>query len=355
MMSGRVQMPTVPVPRDSALQQIERVLSSPVFQGAGRSITLLRFLGKNALDGDADRLKEFTIGAEGLGKGDSFDPRIDPIVRAEASRLRSRLERYYGTDGQLDPVRISLPKGSYVLQFEYQHRPDVSSHPVTGLASERQMPRSSPQILSGWRAAVLWLAIGAMATLVLSRALRPSDDRAAAPSSPVHLDVELRSRGTLGSEVGVDVALSPDGTRLVYVWRDAMGESHLNVRRLDRPDVTELPGTEGARGPFFSPDARWVAFWSAGKLKKTAIDAGAPVILCDAPDLLGGAWGDDGNIVAALSRGRLSRVPAAGGRALTVLDTTAESISPLWPQVLFGGRIVLFTAVGPLGPNAATI
>ena len=228
--------------------------SGPVFQGASRSVTLLRFLVKRARWGRRPA-EEFTIGAEALGKGESFDPRIDPIVRAEASRLRSRLERYYGTDGQLDPVRISLPKGSYVLQFEYHQRSGGSSHPATGLASERQMPRSSSQILSRWRAAVLWLAIGAVATFVLSRALRPSDDRAVAPSSPVHFDVELRSHGTLGSEVGVDVALSPDGTRLVYVWRDAMGESHLNVRRLDRPDVTELPGTEGARGPFFSPDA----------------------------------------------------------------------------------------------------
>ena len=65
--------------------------------------------------------------------------------------------------------------------------------------------------------------------------------------------------------------------------------------------------------------------------------------------------GDDGSIVAALSQGRLSRVPAAGGTPVTVLETTAESISPRWPQVLFGGRIVLFTAVGPRGPNAATI
>ena len=74
---------------DAVLAQLEKVLASDAFQGATRSTTLLRFLVDAVVKGRTDRLKEYTLGAEGLGKGEAFDPRTDPIVRAEASRLRA--------------------------------------------------------------------------------------------------------------------------------------------------------------------------------------------------------------------------------------------------------------------------
>jgi serine/threonine-protein kinase len=90
-------------------------------------------------------------------------------------------------------------------------------------------------------------------------------------------------------------------------------------------------------------------------LKKIAIDGGAPVILCDAANLSGASWGQDGNIIAALGFGTLSRVPSSGGKPSVVADFAGESIDPRWPQVLPGSRDVLFTAVGPQGPNSATV
>src|SRR5688572_9378528 len=105
------------IDRDGVLKQLERVLSSPVFRRAERSSALLRFIVEQTLNGHADRLKEYTLGAEALARGDSFDPRTDPVVRAEASRLRTRLEQYYQTVGNLDPVLVTLPKGTYVPLF----------------------------------------------------------------------------------------------------------------------------------------------------------------------------------------------------------------------------------------------
>src|SRR3982751_4331389 len=99
------------ISREVVLAQLDRVLASHTFQGSARSSTLLRFLVDEAVHGRIDRLKEYTLGAEGLGKGDTFDPRTDPIVRAEASRLRARLERYYGDEGRDEGVLIELPKG----------------------------------------------------------------------------------------------------------------------------------------------------------------------------------------------------------------------------------------------------
>src|SRR5215217_7583810 len=103
--------------RDSVVTQLERVLSSSLFRKAERSSALLRFIVNQTLDGSADRLKEYTLGAEALGRGESFDPRTDPVVRAEASRLRTRLNQYYAASGRDDGLVIALSKGSYVPRF----------------------------------------------------------------------------------------------------------------------------------------------------------------------------------------------------------------------------------------------
>lgn len=85
---------------DEAIRaQLEKVITSATFRGAQRAIRLLQFLVGQSLAGHASTLKEFTLGVEGLGRGPSFDPRTDSIVRVEASRLRNRLELYYAKEG----------------------------------------------------------------------------------------------------------------------------------------------------------------------------------------------------------------------------------------------------------------
>ena len=111
-------MAPAPAPHDVVLEQLGRILSSKAFEGAERSQKLLRYLVEHALSGQTASLKEYTLGTEVLGKSTSFDPRIDTIVRAEASRLRGRLEKYYASEGQNDPFSISLPKGSYVAVLD---------------------------------------------------------------------------------------------------------------------------------------------------------------------------------------------------------------------------------------------
>ena len=120
-------MTKAPHSREAILEQVKKITSSSLFEKAGRSRELLEYLVQEAVSGRADVLKEYTIGSEGLGKGDSFDPRTDTIVRAEASRLRSRLERYYAAEGKIDPLVIVLPKGSYVLEFREPGRGEESA------------------------------------------------------------------------------------------------------------------------------------------------------------------------------------------------------------------------------------
>jgi serine/threonine-protein kinase len=160
----------------------------------------------------------------------------------------------------------------------------------------------------------------------------------------VRLDVDLGADVSLDSRNGgADAILSHDGTRLVYV-----SKGKLFTRRLDQPKATELAGTEGAYAPFFSPDGQWVAFFTAGKLKKVSLEGGAPIVLCDlcdAPSGRGGSWGEDGSIIAALSgAGALSRISAAGGAPAPATQLAAGEAFQRWPQVLPGGKAVLFTS-----------
>ena len=156
----------------------------------------------------------------------------------------------------------------------------------------------------------------------------------------VRLDVVLGSDVSLGSLTGADAILSPDGTRMVYV-----SQGRLFTRRLDQPNTTELAGTQGALAPFFSPDGQWVAFFSQGKLKKISVDGGAGIMLCDAAGGRGGSWGEDGNIIAALGiYTGLSRIPSAGGPPTPVTELGNGEVTHRWPQILPGGKAVLFTA-----------
>jgi serine/threonine-protein kinase len=149
-----------------------------------------------------------------------------------------------------------------------------------------------------------------------------------------------------GSIPGV-LAISPDGTRLVFAVRGAEGVARLATRLLDQSRVTPLAGTENGQGPFFSPNGGWIGFFADGKLKKISLQGGAPVTLCDAPSPRGASWGDDDNIIAALHAGAagLSRVQSGGGvpTPATEINPEKESVH-VWPQVLPGGHTVLYNA-----------
>jgi len=142
------------------------------------------------------------------------------------------------------------------------------------------------------------------------------------------------------------LAVSPDGTRLVYAGYQA-GRRHLFMRPLDQFEAGPIAGTEGGYGPFFSSDGEWLGFYAEGKLKKVAAAGGAPLTLTDeAWDAHGAVWAEDGTIVftGRILEG-LSRIPAAGGppEPLTSLEPDRGGLSHFWPQLLPGGESVLFT------------
>jgi eukaryotic-like serine/threonine-protein kinase len=158
------------------------------------------------------------------------------------------------------------------------------------------------------------------------------------------------------SQPGTSLALSPDGSRLAVPIRDADGNLRLAIRRLDENQFKPLPGTENPTSPFFSQDGQWVAFFGDGKLRKIPVQGGAPALLCDADNFPSGSWGDDDNIIAALSsQGGLSRIPSTGGAPTPVTELRKGEIMHRWPQVLPGSQAVLFTAYRGGGTEESSI
>ena len=139
-------------------------------------------------------------------------------------------------------------------------------------------------------------------------------------------------------------AVSPDGTRLVFVATHR-GEPTLWLRPLASVQVTPVVGTEGAFFPFWSPDGKQLGFFAGGKLKRVAASGGPVLELGDAPAGRGASWSSQGFILYAPdSTGRLYRIPEAGGAPQLVSepDPKQQEDGHLWPWFLPDGKRFLF-------------
>ena len=194
----------------------------------------------------------------------------------------------------------------------------------------------------GWKRLLPW-AFGAAMTLVAILAVW-SPWETATPTSTMRLKVEIAPEETLFTGQGAAAVLSPDGKMLAYVAISS-GTRELYIRPLDQLEGAPLSGTEGASDPFFSPDGRWIAFFTGNELKKVSVTGGAPLTLCSTEVNRGGTWGPDDTIVFAphVTTG-LSRVPAAGGTPEEITTRSEGERSHRWPYFLPDGKAVLFMA-----------
>jgi serine/threonine-protein kinase len=108
------------VPDDEVRAELSRVQSSRIFHGTKLLSRLLCFIVDQSIAGNGESLKESVLGVDVFGRGPSFDPRLDPIVRVDARRLREKLAEYYNTEGASDRVIIELPKGHYTPVFSWR-------------------------------------------------------------------------------------------------------------------------------------------------------------------------------------------------------------------------------------------
>lgn len=103
---------------EAVWEQLRRILSSNDFNASERNRRFLKYVVEETLDGRADRIKAYNIATSVFDRDGSFDPQVDSIVRIEAGRLRRSLERFYLTAGTADAIRIVIPRGRYVPEFE---------------------------------------------------------------------------------------------------------------------------------------------------------------------------------------------------------------------------------------------
>jgi len=219
---------------------------------------------------------------------------------------------------------------------------------LSGAQEDLGVP-SVPVARSRFQRALPWASTGALA-VALVLALWAPWQTASAPAT-------LRLNAELGADVSLygglrglyaALSLSPDGRVLVFVAQKPIGVSQLYMRRLDRFEAVPMPGTDGANSPFFSPDGQWVAFNAGGKLKKVSVTGGAAVEVGNAPaPAAGGAWSEDGTTItfSPLRSAGLVRVSSDGGGKPEPVTTLGEGqVTHRWPQMLPGGRGVLFTA-----------
>ena len=196
------------------------------------------------------------------------------------------------------------------------------------------------------RSAMGWIAAAVVAVLATAYVLGPGRaPRAVAPLMCFSMEAPS---GTILA-VPAEMELSPDGTMMAFVAVDSSGANQIYVRPLASNQARLLPGTSKGTLPFWSPDGRSVGFFSSGKMRKIAIDSGAPVVLCDAPDARGGAWSKSGVIVFAPSnQGPIARVSANGGDAtpITKLNSARGERGHRYPQFLPDGSHFLYVAVG---------
>jgi TolB-like protein len=151
-------------------EELDRIVHSGPFQQSHRRQRFLEYLVNETLAGRSDRLKGYNVALEVFDRPETFDPIVDPVVRIEAARLREKLREYYEADGQSDPIRIELPKGTYTPQIEFRQaaspnpwpdRPDATTSdrpldPSRGTVGS-QPRKTSYGVLAASIAAVLLL------------------------------------------------------------------------------------------------------------------------------------------------------------------------------------------------------
>jgi eukaryotic-like serine/threonine-protein kinase len=245
----------------------------------------------------------------------SLPPHIHPRIRELLSRCLQKdpAERFRDVgDVRIEVKQILAdPKG-------------VFAQPITGVE-----PRTRLRTMLPWIVAIFGIVIAGAAAWKL---------RTPEPPWVTRFCYELPKDQQFGDIYECAFAVSPDGRQLVYSTN-----RELYLRPMTDLDARPVPGTMGARKPFFSPDGQWIGYWSEtdSKLKKIAIGGGTPAIITDTPVLESLSWETDNTIVFGQVGKGIMRVSADGGTPEVIVKEEKEWF--VSPQILPDGKTILFT------------
>jgi eukaryotic-like serine/threonine-protein kinase len=248
---------------------------------------------------------------------DRLPANIHPRVREALSRcLQKDLNRRYQ----------DIRDARYELEQALSDPNGVLLPATISVTTKRKL-----RMLLPWIATVLIL--GAMITGLVLWKVKPTES-----SSVIRFDYRLPEGQQLSSLQYQALAVSPDGKQIVYSTTKG-----LYLRSVGELTAKLIAGTEGnASSPFFSPDGKWVGYYSDMKLKKIVVGGGAPVVLCDAATVQGAWWNDENIIAYSQLIGDIMRISATGGTPESIAKIKSGDSTD--PQILPDGKSILYAS-----------
>jgi len=247
--------------------QVKRILESRIFSNCGRLNRFISFAARHALECTGEPLKEYVIGVEVFDRTSAYDPRIDPIVRVEARRLRSKLNSYYASVGREDPVLIEFPKGTYAPSFCIRTLPPrarVGDNPLPRLVMSVLpfAPLTTKALGPGFAAGLTEEIVHGLTNVRKLRLMQWNTDDCEPERLNSGAGVDALLRGSVQCEsnrVRV-IAQCIDATSRTYLWSEAYdrcGRNALRVRDIAQAIVARVAVTlTDVRGEGDSPIER---------------------------------------------------------------------------------------------------
>ena len=278
-------------------------------------------------------------------------PFTGPTVQAILSRVMTEEPRPLATQRRTVPPHVDatvtralqkVPADRFSSAREFAEALNTpSASAIIPAAANRNATRGRTK----------WMLYGATALAALLLAVGIRGWMRSEPSKPVvryNLALDPAEAMVPGASSWGWLAISPDGSHLAYIGGPDGPRAQLLIRPRNQLHATVVPGTEGASGPFFSPDGDRVGFVKGKIVQIVSLNGGPAVIVTDTlVGWAGASWARDGFIYAdgdgSVSLVRVEAKPGAMPTDFTTLDTTLSEVDHLWPDVLPNGKGVLFT------------
>jgi eukaryotic-like serine/threonine-protein kinase len=272
------------------------------------------------------------------------------VLKSHIMDIRAAL----GDDAKSPLFIETQPRRGYRFIADVRESPEPAIVPANGAPAVEGVPeRVKPHAPPMRRRWLVWIAAGILLAASSAGLALRWRDRAPIATAPI-VQFEIFAPEHVLAPVGARFAVSPDGKRLVFWGRGQDGIAQLWLRNLDSLETRVLPGsqTNDTRlPPIWSPDSRFVAFNSDGKLKKIDASGGPAQALCDVPGgVIGGMmWTPDDQIVFGTGTAGVGiwRVPAIGGSpvAVTAADKSRQELLHGLPTLLPDGKHFLYVRV----------
>jgi Tol biopolymer transport system component len=235
---------TGPASPELVRTELLRIVGGPAFEDADRLRRFLTYVVEETLAGRGPRLKESVVGVEVFGRDPAYDPKIDPIVRVQARRLRAKLDLFYQSDGHSAGIRIALPKGGYQPEFlPADAQPQAPVAPAAAVSASR-----TSKLIRTVGAAALLLLLAGVGTLL-------SIHDARTPETAERMFTAYAGYQTTP-------AFSPDGQTLAFAWGGPQNDNiDIYVQRLNEYSPRRITTAAAAETrPVWLPDGEHIGF-----------------------------------------------------------------------------------------------